>query len=84
MASLQVHQSALRASSLWAAHNVLLSLAPQAVTLEQLLGVHLVANAIIGHLHPWKTVLAARATCRTFRRAIESYMKGAALPPTLA
>ena len=41
---------------------------------------HPVATAIIGHLHPWKTVLAARATCRTFRRAIESYMKGEGHP----
>jgi hypothetical protein len=50
----------------------------QAVSLEQLLGAHPVATAIIGHLRPWETVLAARETCRTFCRAIDSYMKGEA------
>jgi hypothetical protein len=54
------------------------------VSLEQLLGAHPVATAIISHLRPWVTVLAARATCRTFRRTIEAYMKSAALPPAEA
>jgi hypothetical protein len=51
----------------------------QAVSLEQLLGLHTVATAIVRHLRPWETVLAARKTCRAFRRAIEAFMRGEAV-----